>query len=223
MNALTEKVENGKLKIVDTKLYPSRMDRIVKLLRDDSNLTSLELSYCTMDLPEMQKLMNALAGNSTVKTLRLYDCDIWPKETTLLSDMLKRNSTLLTLVVCYNHIGNIGVRYLADALSYNCTITSVTFYSNNIGVDGKRYLLQSLRMNASILKYFGDLPQIQTILIRNSRGLKATRAAALCLMIIQRRDESSWLKHIGKDVTRLIAKMVWQTRGQREWLCAVKE
>lgn len=137
---------------------------------------------------------------------------------------------LLDLSRC--QFGCSGAARLAEALCVNSSLIQLHIWHNNITRNGVRELVDALKVNGCLLEFgfdfhdFGYGEQVKALLERNHNLVSTARSAALFLIGIRCGTNLQGMGDLGrlsKDVVILIAKQVWATRGQREWIQAALE
>ncbi|KAK3836741.1 MAG: hypothetical protein J3R72DRAFT_477125 [Linnemannia gamsii] len=124
--------------------------RLAEILKINSTLTALDLSYNSIGDNGTVALSEALKTNSTLTILKLLVNSISNDGAVELSEVLKTNSTLSTLDISYNSIGDNGTVALSEALKANSTLTSLGLRSNTIRENGAVALSEAIKTNSTL-------------------------------------------------------------------------
>jgi Ran GTPase-activating protein (RanGAP) involved in mRNA processing and transport len=115
-----------KLYIDDHRSFGEAMPALAAMLRVNTSLQLLDLSWCELDDAAVEFPLNALPHNSTLRTLKLTSTKIGDATAARFAALLRSNACALTeLSVDYcSNIKAEGVAQLAEALQDNHRITS---------------------------------------------------------------------------------------------------
>jgi Ran GTPase-activating protein (RanGAP) involved in mRNA processing and transport len=168
-----------------------------------------------------RKLYFDFGIDETTTTLDLYRNKIGSEGAMALAEALKPNYTLTHLDLYYNTIGSEGAMALAEALKTNYTLTHLNLYYNKIGSEGAKALIEALECNCTLTTLdlesnsinHEDRAQILDLCNRNKALRKQVRDRAVWIYALLRKSRLAC-----KDMCGIIAKAVWRTRGNPEWL-----
>ncbi len=199
---------------------------IGEALKENTTLTELSLSDNFIGSAGVVSIAEALKENSTLTTLDLWNNGVGDIGFHFLAGALEVNTALTCLNIGYNIATATGVQDISGALWNNSTLTELDVRCNHFDHKGPQALEWALLENARLLtlKVDNDLeyPVIESRLLRNKRAREAARRAALHLVMIKKFRRNRLLACIQKEVMLMIAKRVWESRGQKEWLRAVE-
>ena len=157
---------------------------ISRLRSNDPTLTTLNISYISIDDEDIEHLVTALAFNSTLTTLDLTGNDIGAGAGRL-ALTLASNCTLSTLVLNHNRIGAEAAGRLAMALRVNSILSTLSLRSCDISGAGATQLVTSLCINTTLTSLdllenpipdndFGDLLRSNSSLTSLALPLKSS-------------------------------------------------
>ncbi|KAI8595485.1 hypothetical protein EDD21DRAFT_420616 [Dissophora ornata] len=129
---------------------------LVKSLRSNNPLTTLNLQNNSIGNEGALSLSEALKTNTTLTTLNLANNSIGQEGALSLSEALKTNTTLTTLNLEYNGIGYEGALALLEVLKTNTTLTTLYLQSKWIGKKGALALSEALKTDNPLTTL--DLP-----------------------------------------------------------------
>lgn len=198
-------------------------DPFVSALDMNTGLVELLLDGNSLGDAGAELLGKSLRYNGTLKKLSLVRNGITSCGANALALALKFNGQLRTLNLSANRISNHGATGLAVALTINRTLTALNLYMNPITEIGVLPLVDALKNNSALtflaLNVYSEAASKS--LTRNELLVDVARSAALYLIAVRNRANASGmgdLQLLPKDVVKMIAKKVWETRGQQEWL-----
>ncbi|KAL0238004.1 hypothetical protein GEMRC1_012478 [Eukaryota sp. GEM-RC1] len=120
---------------------------LANVMKVNTTVTSINLSRNSISAKGIKVLAEALKVNSAVTSINLGNNSIGDEGAVSLAEMLKVNSTLVRIDLRINAIRDEGASALAEALKINNTVTSIYIYGNSIGDVGARALAQALKIN----------------------------------------------------------------------------
>ena len=97
----------------------------LKLLKVNSTLQSLDLSFNNLGETGGQAIAEALKLNSTLQTLNLYGNKLGETGGQAIAEALKVNSTLQTLNLQDNNLGETGGQAIAEAFKVKSTLQTL--------------------------------------------------------------------------------------------------
>ena len=142
---------------------------------------------------------------------------------------------MVTRAVLYRcSIGLLGAKAIAEALKVNRTLEFLSLNSNWFRPGGGEALIDALtnyNINLTQLWVSGVQSESRAVIkhlteTRNAKLIPAARRAALFLIGIRQSssfDGMGCLGMIDKNVVKMIAILVWDTREDPKWLNADKE
>lgn len=166
-----------------------------EMLYCNTSIISLVINNAILDGEADEEWVRCFAYNVGIKKLFFRDCDISAKVLKALAQSLQHNNSIDTL--------SIDIDYA-------------------ISEDATDALVESLQTNTSLIRCDSkNLTRTESFMERNRAIHDAVRSAALFLIGIRRtanRSGQGLLANIPKDVVTLLAKYVWATRADIEWL-----
>ncbi|OJW46243.1 MAG: hypothetical protein BGO67_10180, partial [Alphaproteobacteria bacterium 41-28] len=123
---------------------------IVRLLKQDQTLQTLDLRCFEAKAMEASALSEALNINTTLKCLLLGLNLIEHAGAKRLGNTLKINSTLTALDLYGNNIGDEGTKILGKRLKINKSLTELHLYNNQINIGGASGLSKALKVNTTL-------------------------------------------------------------------------
>lgn len=203
-----------------------KMVPLMEFLVSNTCLEALDLAYNELDAATQMHLANVLSKNKTLKKLNLSWTGMGPTEFERMIDVLKCNTTLQKLQLSGNKISGANTAALiSELILVNQMLRELNLLMCHISFKPKGELMiqEALKENASLTMLQLDMPIQSSLLARNQNLAKLVRTNALMLIGIRTGRDSSCegmgdFGQLPKDVVCMIAKMVWATRGFREWL-----
>ena len=125
-------------------------DIIKRVRRNDTTLTTLNISRNNIGCAGAQAIAGALKVNTTLTTLDISDNNIGVEGAKAIAEALKVNTTLTTLNIYINQIGVTGAEAIAEVLEVNKTITELYIDDNNIGDEGAKAITGALKKNTTL-------------------------------------------------------------------------
>lgn len=195
-------------------------------LKANDFLEVLDLSATFIDPEATGRLGEFLKVHQKLKCLWFQECELEEAAVIPIVSALRLNSSLTELNLSSCRMGSVAVAKLADALQVNCTLQKLTLFGSMHRQEDMMTLAGALVQNASITQI--GLPHFypgQHFLRRNLKLVDCVRSTALMLIGVRNRgtDEAdggyfAWLPH---EVVAKIARLVWATCGQSEWIEAL--
>ena len=102
------------------------------LARNDSGLTTLDLTWSQIGDTGATALTQALSFNSTLTTLDLSHIQMEDTGAAAISQALSSNSSLTKLDLTFNQIGDTGATALLQALSFNSSLFTLNLLNNKV-------------------------------------------------------------------------------------------
>ena len=174
-------------------------------------------------------LAGGLKSNGSLRGLYVSDCDISDDGAIALASLLEHGSHLQTLDLRVNGIGEAGLMALANALKRNEHLQRFAFRTDpGLGGDGiENAFIDVFQSNVTLLKLQGiKSSEIKALLRRNKKKIPAAvRRAALLLIGTCRSNSFEGMGNFAvfpKDIVRLIAQTMWETRRDPIWIQAIK-
>ncbi|KAL0244825.1 hypothetical protein GEMRC1_008907 [Eukaryota sp. GEM-RC1] len=100
---------------------------LIKKLKVDTRITSINLSWSSVGNEGARALAEALKVNDTLTSVVLYRNSIGDEGVNSLAEVLKLNTSIQRIDLTSNSIGDKGIKELADALKVNTTVTNIFF------------------------------------------------------------------------------------------------
>ena len=186
--------------------------------------------------PSRASLVRSLMRGEPLKRLNLNDRGIYDIGVVVVAEYLGGNDSVTHVGLWGNRFGPAGARALADLFTRNWTIRNVNISNNQIGNEGAEALIGALNYNVCITEILvhenGISPEIMSRLkyLTETRNNVCVPAAVRCaaLYLIAARRRSSNYEEIGqlaifpKELVKMIAIRVWETRKDPKWIEAVK-
>ncbi|KAI0231193.1 hypothetical protein LSAT2_018456, partial [Lamellibrachia satsuma] len=123
-------VDNVPEEIKASKIYPMEMLALCWVLAQDTcRVTSLDLSFCQLDIPLIKQLCEALQHNKSIQTLNLAVNDVFKKKEVgrMLGAALAYMEQLCELDVPECRLSKKSLQYVVEGLSQGCPrLTSLT-------------------------------------------------------------------------------------------------
>jgi len=164
---------------------------LVKALKSNTTLTSINLAGNEMSPEGAQVLAEALKSNTTLTSINLEDNAMGPEGAQALAEALKSNTTLTSIDLAQNGMGPGGAQALAEALKTNTTLTSINLYNNQMGPKGVQALAEALKTNTTLTStglsahpFDPAAPQLQVIETLCKRNKALAQAAELYALIV---------------------------------------
>ena len=173
-----------------------------KLMRGE--LRELDLFNCWIGDDEAVKVAAFIKDDDSVEKVGLWGNMIGPRGAKAIAEALKHNRRIRLLGLSSNQIGQEGADALIDALNYNVCLMGLPIYNNNIA-----------RESEATIEYLTET--------RNAKLIPAAvRSASLCLIAVRRNAALSGDFFVfPKEIVRMIAMEVWETRNDPKWIEAV--
>ena len=175
----------------------------------------------------------AAVGRGDLTELRLGFHALGNDEADIIARFLKENNTVTKVLLWRNAIGPRGAKAIADALKDNRTVKVVDFFKNHIGEQGAEALIEALHHNVCLTCVYlgnsGVFPKFKAAIeyfteTRNAKLVPAAvRRAVLCFLLLHRKAPGgSCLALVPRDLVSLIARLVWASRSDPQWIKAVQ-
>lgn len=222
------------LKCRATTMQDAGFERLALALEKNTSVTELYIGYDEMGFKGAKALASMLEKNKSLTFLAIEQIHIIPEQFLIIAPALGRNTTLTRLALHFNHIRNQGAAIIASVLEKNTSsLKHLDIRHNWIDARGMAALAQALEHNTTLecldLEDNTCLPQptrlrIEALLERNRQGIEAVRSAIYYVLGIRRPhplDPDGGMGVLGrlpKPVVHLIARAVWETRGQMAWV-----
>ena len=200
-----------------------------------NNLTYLNALSCGFSSEVGVHFSESLRRNCKLKTLYLDSNELGDIGIAAISSALMSNSSLTALSVKYNEFSAAGAIALASALRHNRGLVSLDLGDNpNMESDARQEeasscLLRMVEGNARLLHLSFDTVgssslTLNMLLERNYKCRLAARDAALCFVACRQfRKAEFLLGTVPVPIIVTIARMVWHSRGDEEWLQALED
>lgn len=120
------------------------------LVRNNTTITSLNLSDNLINAEGIKPFAEALKENTTLQSLNLSNNTLRKEGIEHISQALETNNTLTTINLSYNDIGDDGAKRLAQVLTKNTTLSFLNLSKNNIGLIGATSLTEALMINRTM-------------------------------------------------------------------------
>ena len=193
------------------------MGAIVKLLRSHkkdhvvedvlkNKLTKLDFFMCPIRDAGAEIVSEFLQHNETVTQVHLRSCKIGSRGAKAIAGSFKHNTTVRYVDVRENEIDEESVKAVIEALNDNACIKEICLWGNRIAFES----------HASI-QYLTET--------RNAISIPAiVRRASLSLIVARREVENSGdLLILPKEIVKMIAIKVWETRRDSKWIEALSD
>jgi Ran GTPase-activating protein (RanGAP) involved in mRNA processing and transport len=118
------------------------------MLKSNTTLTELDLSWNGIRLESAIAIAEALDGNSTLKTLLLGYNSFGDMPSQVLGRALKTNTGLTLLDLEYNSINPKAATVLANAISFNETLLKLNINGNVLGKIGAQALVAAIQRSS---------------------------------------------------------------------------
>jgi len=197
---------------------------ISKLIQRNDTMKVLDLSRNHIGYSNvgMEKLSVALKSNKSLRVLDLGDNRIENPGAKWLGRALKCNSGLDSLRLSGNDFTDKGALYIAKGLEFNSTLTTLNLTRCiHVRYSVMQLLGISLQKNPSLIRLEMD----RVLSLRILAGLKRNQIArdtihksVLYWCAICKYSTTCRARILSNDVVKVIAKMVWSTRGQSCWI-----
>lgn len=176
-------------------------------------IRALAQSLCIDGQLKELNLSSNRAGNDGVRSL---------------AAALKCNQSLRLLDLESNEISSEGIQHLAEALRSNDTLIHLRLYQTHASVEDLAILGEALKGNASLetLDMDEHVPAVVSYLARNKLIVQQVRQIALLLIATRHCSKGEGMGYLGqvpKEIVLRLAKHVWATCGDREWLLRGKK
>lgn len=150
----------------------NNIKKLVEVLENNHNLTSLDLSNATLNIESVKYLSKFIQKKQTLKKCSLRENTIDLEGAKYLSMALKENQSLKKLDLKRNNIGNEGAKHLSEALKKNQRLKTLYLHRNNIDSQGIQYLSDILKTNYNLIKLKFERklkipPELKSYLTRN--------------------------------------------------------
>jgi Leucine-rich repeat (LRR) protein len=194
-------------------------------LATSSLLTHLDAGWCFLGSQGAQHIAHALGRTSRLKTLSLGYNHLGDEGCVSIAEVIASCRGLISLSLAGNEISPIGAKHLAARLSRQAGSLTLLDLSDNPIEGSDVHLLTMLGLNTKLLDlYFdhGNSAELNGLLERNFALITATQRAVLCFLAcarLRRREFS--LAALHHDTVLHIARLVWASRGDPDWLGAM--
>ena len=216
----------------DSFVYPSRdifddrsgaICEILSALKNNTELKILLLDFhgdIRVDVCKMLEEM--LLYNHSITSLVINHADIIYEETAQHWFRAFAHNVSLKKFICRkSSLCDEVFKALAESVKHNNCIDTLLI-DDVIAEDANDALVESLQTNTSLIRCDSKkLTRTESFMERNRAIHDAVRSVALYLVGIRRttkRSGQGLLANIPKDVVTLLAKYVWATRADIEWL-----
>ena len=226
--------ENGVIEDLDLWLNGIGVEgarSLAKFLKANGSksLTTLSLAGNSIGDEGVVALADGMKSNASLRALSVSCCDFSDDGAIALASLLEHGSHLQTLHLQGNEIGEAGWMALANALKHNRNLRYLDF-SLNPGEDGEgieNAFIDVFHNNVTLIGLQGsNSSQIEALLRHNKEEIpEAVRRAALLLIGIRRSTDIEGMGDFAvfpKDIVRLIAQTVWETRRDPVWIQAIE-
>lgn len=138
-----------KLSLTSAKLQSISIDIVCKQLQSRvwNLLTTLDLSYNSLDMNSIQNLCIAVTIAVTLDTVKLAGCNIKSNGAFVLGKMLATNRNITEFDLAFNTIEALGAESISQALITNKTLLTLNLRQNNIGTTGGIFFADALSKN----------------------------------------------------------------------------
>ena len=146
----------------------------------------------------------------------------------VLAEFLKLNESLKRLYIGSCDIGPIGFKFLADAIRINRTLQFLTLGLNGTTSEGNEALIAALNQNVCLTGLTVNVSNARIRFLTETRNAilipAAVRRASLCIISFRRHVANAGVLAIfPKEIVKLIAVEVWESRKDPKWLEALSE
>ena len=165
--------------------------------------------------------------------LELNYFDVSDSEAEVVAEFLKHDENVKRMCLDFRRIGAQGVKVIAEALRHNKSVERLRLRGTQRGSDGGKALIDAFNHNVSIKKIYlekrNDISaESQAMLyyltgVRNRLLIPAAVSRAALFLIASRRTiaNSGDLAIFPKEIVKMIAIAVWETRRDSRWIQAV--
>lgn len=219
------------LNLFDNSIGDEGTTELCLALQHNTNLTFLGLGCNHLGVDGAAQLSIMLSSNVCLTRLELADNALGDAGVEHLAQALIKNTSLRALNLIGTRIKVDGAKSLASMLGRNASLRVLELSGNRMGDLGVQYLTQALELNASLthLSIFqaGKLLSSIESLVRRNRLLLGV-VQGLCFLLIGIRNGAGSVDGMGcfgklpKAIVKIIAEKVWLTRGQPEWVMALR-
>eukprot|EP01002_Notosolenus_urceolatus_P002562 NODE_1675_length_1336_cov_8.784771_g1390_i0.p1 GENE.NODE_1675_length_1336_cov_8.784771_g1390_i0~~NODE_1675_length_1336_cov_8.784771_g1390_i0.p1 ORF type:complete len:374 (+),score=62.51 NODE_1675_length_1336_cov_8.784771_g1390_i0:123-1244(+) len=122
---------------------------LAKALVDSTNLTDIDLSYCSISGAQAGALVKAIT-TTTVTALNLSNNMIGAQGAKSVGEALRENHTIARLDLSFSGMGDGGCKEIVNALKDKSQLTHLDLSYNGISKDGVEQMLDDIRENASL-------------------------------------------------------------------------
>ena len=122
---------------------------LIPVLRTNSTLTQVVLSWSNIDDEKAEEIAGALKLSFSLRVLWLYKNNIGDQGAQALAEALKVNRSLTELSLGSNQIGDSGAKAIGKALKINSTLIRLELCYNPISPEGYQTLNELLIFNFS--------------------------------------------------------------------------
>ena len=211
--------------LFDNAIGDEGIRRIALWLRRHTNIAELNIGFCQFESEGARHVSEMLTENMSLKTLIMNRNDVGDEGASFLGQALSKNSTLASLNLSSAGISGVGAGHIATALRDNNKALTLLDIGNNPLAEGHEALLKMLQENTR-LRYLcfdrGNSDELNSFLERNLNAVAATKDAVMCLLACRKfRREEFALGTLYMNTIMQIARYVWATRGDEEWVKAV--
>ncbi|WP_039456529.1 ankyrin repeat domain-containing protein [Candidatus Jidaibacter acanthamoebae] len=191
--ALRTNMTLTELNLTENEIEPETFGHITgylarnKILRDDTNLTCLDLNYINIGDKILKNIIEAINTNTNISILHLAGSNIEFKGGKAIGRLLRTNNSITELYLGNNRIGDMGIILIASALKTNTILTKLFISNNNISEEGGKAIAKALKNNTTLtdLDLRGNhisnstLSEIETYLERNKTSRREITEPAL--------------------------------------------
>lgn len=202
-------------KVRYTYLTPSIQDLDEKLVKHQVEL--LELNRLDMTTVSKHNATFKSSFPLTIKHLVLINCEV--NEGPLmhyLDPHIHSDYHLQTVKIINCLLGDKDIYCITLALENNYTIKALNIIGKYPYKPRGLYYGQLYPESAPISREL-SLIKIECYVERNVQGYKRCRDVALLLLLVKRFETGTVLDIINMDIVRILAKMIWASRGQKMW------
>ena len=171
-----------------------------------NKLTKLDFFMCPIRDAGAEIVSEFLQHNETVMQVHLRSCKIGSRGAKAIAGSFKHNTTVRYVDVRENEIDEESVKAVIEALNDNACIKEICLWGNRIALESHAIIQYLTKTRNAIL-----IPAI-------------VRRASLSLVVARREVENSGdLIILPKEIVKMIAIKVWETRRDSEWIEALSD
>lgn len=170
------------------------------------------------------RLAPSLRVNKSLQELNLFETNLLSQGACYLAEALKFNRTLKEIYLGENRIGDdAAATAIQELLRVNRSLLKMNLMDNPIGAKGSSCLAAALVTNLrlQVLDLGLETRVVAATLLRNAQVAKMAQTASLFLVGIRNGVTVEGMGSLGKlpkNIVLMMAKKVWDSRGDCEWL-----